>query len=75
MGRSLIMLFVSNLTDDEQQKVKKSHERILKNTGFYSKKEIAALLDEIENEKFLNLQDAISPRLYNKLYKKYFSKK
>ena len=66
--------FISDLPPNEIRQVKKSHERMLKNAGFYSNEEIKTFLDEIENEKLLNLQDAISATLYKKLYKKYFTK-
>ena len=63
------MLFVSSMTIEEQIKIKKSHKRTLVNTGFYTDEEIEMYLTNLENEKFLNLEDAISPNLYKKLYK------
>lgn len=62
------------MTIDEQKKIKKSHKRTLVNAGFYTNEEIEMYLADLENEKFLNLEDAISPNLYKKLYKKYFTR-
>lgn len=67
------MLFVSSMTIKEQMEIRKSHKRILVDTGFYTKEEIEMYLADLENEKFFNLQDAISPNFYKKLYKKYFT--
>lgn len=66
------MLFVSGLTNEEQRKVMQSHKKLLVESGIYSKEEILYHLNELPNQKFLDLEDALSPRLYKQLFKKYF---
>ena len=66
------MLFVSDLSENDKKMVLKSHTLILQDAG-YSDKEIEHYKEMLLNEKFFNIEDAISKDLYEKLYHKYLS--